>query len=641
MSTVGQIIFSGLANGALYALVGTGFGLVSRSTGIINFAQGEFVMIGAMLTAVISELGVPVGLSAVAAVALTTTISAGFYLCAIKPARRASIAQLVLITIGFSIFVRGAATTIWGAAPLATPSFSGSRPLNIAGVSILPQELWLIGTLVVVSVATAWFFQRTTIGLAMRAGASNPLGASYLGIDHQRLGFYAFLLAGMLGAIGGAVWSPIAFAQVDIGIGLGIKGFIAAALGGLTVAYGPIAGGLLLGLVESIGAGFLSSAYQDAITYTLLLLVLIFRPQGLLGKKLPATMEEKLESKLFNTLQVTSFRREDFFKLLAGLAGLIVIGYLLSGVWLTTGIFALILTIVVIGLVLLSGYCDQLSLGQGAFMMLGAYSTGYLTMQMSFPPLAAMAVGVVFAVSIAALMGKVIFRLHGYYLSMASLAVLMIALTIAREATAITGGANGLYGIPPFSIGNLKFLNDRQFYYLALVFALAALMMAMSIARSRFGRALLAMRSSESAASAYGMDVSGLKVRIFAFSAALASVAGSLYVHYLGIANPLPFGIEATIVQLTALTLGGMLSLRGAFAGAAIVTALPSLITWLGGSAATQIIAGLQYLMFGLGLMVIVVGQTNDRAMGTIEALRARIRDARVKLFGKLWEKET
>jgi len=208
--------------------------------------------------------------------------------------------------------------------------------------------------------------------------------------------------------------------------------------------------------------------------------------------------------------------------------------------------------------------------------------------------------------------GRVIFRLRGYYLSMASLGLLMIALTFAREWADITGGPNGLPGIPPLSLAGVSFFSDRFFYYLALVASLLIVAFALSLTRSRFGRALLAIRSNESAARASAVDVVAHKMRSFAFSAAVASLAGSLYVHYLGIANPIPFGIDATIAQLTALTLGGFLSLWGTYFGAAIVVTLPAIIGWIGGSSATQFVAGLEYLIFGLMLMVVVVLQSSD-----------------------------
>jgi branched-chain amino acid transport system permease protein len=622
--TVAQTIFSSLANGALYAFIGLGFGLVSRSTGVINFAQGDLAMLGAVFAAVLAQAGAPIGIAAVIAVAACAAIGGAFYPLALRPASRAGIAQLVLITIGLSILIRGAVTTVWGSDPMSVPSFTGSRPLNIFGVSVLPQELWLIGVLVVVSLGTAWFFQRTVVGLALRAGASNPLGAAFVGIDARRLGFYAFVAAGLLGGLGGAVWSPISLAQVDIGISLGLKGFTAAALGGFSTAYGPIVGGLILGLVEGFGAGFISSAYQDAITFCLLLIALIVRPQGILGVARRGSGDEKSEETLATSALSTTFSRADVYKFVVGAVVLLLLGQVLTGIWITTAIFAIITAIVVMGMVLLTGYSGQLSLGQGAFMMIGAYASGYLTVKQGWPPIAALIVGAILSAAAALALGRVIFRLRGYYLSMASFGLLMIALTFARQWADVTGGPNGLPGIAPFTIAGVKFFSDKEFYYLAVVVSLIVLLLGLSVTRSRYGRALLAIRSNESAARAYGVDVVALKMRSFAFSAAVASVAGSLYVHYLGIANPQPFGIEATIAQLTALTLGGLLSLWGSYFGSAVVVALPAIISWIGGSSATQFVAGLQFLIFGVLLICVVLVQTNERGIRLISALKAR-----------------
>ncbi len=632
--TIAQTVFSSLANGALYAFIGLGFGLVNRSAGIINFAQGDLAMLGAILTGVLARAGVPVGLAALIATLACAAIGGGFYQLALRPARRATIAQSVLITIGFAILIRGAVTTIWSAEPIPVPAFTGDKPLDLMGVSMLPQELWLIATLAFVSIATSGFFQRTVMGLALRAGASNPLGAAFVGIDHRRMGFYAFVAAGLLGGLGGAVWAPISLAQVDIGLGLGLKGFTAAALGGFATPYGPLVGGILLGLAEGFGNGFISSAYQDAITFSLLLLVLILRPQGLLGARPTGAGDEKGEEVLSGTVSATRFTRADLIRLMVGIVVLAALGQILDGVWLTTAIFAEITAIVVMGLVLLTGYCGQLSLGQGAFMMIGAYASGYLTVKEGWPALPAMAVGIVLAVLTALALGRMIFRLRGYYLSMASLGLLMIALTFARELNGITGGPNGLPGIPPLGIGGMSFFADRQFYYVGLVVSLAVLILGMSLTRSRFGRALLAIRSSESAARSCAVDVAALKTRSFAFSAAVASAAGSLYVHYLGIANPGPFGLDATIAQLTALTLGGLLSLWGAYVGSAIVVALPVVIGWLGGSSATEVVAGLQYLIFGLLLICVVLVQSNEHGSQVLARLRSwgRIQRAAAEL---------
>jgi branched-chain amino acid transport system permease protein len=502
------------------------------------------------------------------------------------------------------------------------PSFTGDMPFDIFGVSILPQEMWLIGALIIITLAIGFFFRRTILGLALRAGATNPLGASFVGIDPRILGLTAFAASGFLGALAGAIWSPISFAQVDVGLGVALKGFTAAILGGLHSNYGPILGGIVLALIESFSAGYISSAYMDSITFGLMLVMLVLRPQGLLGSALSLTKDERPEETLSTSARPTGFTTRDVAVLAILVIALIGLGLVMNGTWLTSGIFAGIMAIVVMGLVLLTGYGGQLSLGQGAFMMIGAYATGYLTVKQNWPSYGAMLVGVVLAAGVAFILGRLIFVLRGLYMSMASFGLLMISLTFAREWTDITGGPSGLPGISPLSIGGFVFTSDRANYFLIAGCSLLALLFCLSLARSRLGRALLAIRSNEPAARACGVDVTKHKLRVFAVSAALASIAGSLYGHYLGFVNPLPFGIDATIAQLTALTAGGFLSLSGAYVGSAVVIALPLVITKIAGTTSSQFSAGVQYVAFGVLLIGIVHIQTNGLSVRLSTALR-------------------
>lgn len=624
-AALGQTLFSGLANGALYAFVALGFGLVNRSTGIINFAQGDLAMLGAVMTAVMSAAGVPLILAVPIAVLACGLVSGLFYLVVLRFADGATMSQQIIITIGFSILIRGAVTSLWGTAPMAVPAFTGSAPFNVYGVSILPQSLWLISTLLLVGFAVALLFRHTMVGLALRAGAANPLGASFVGIDYRRLGLYAFIGSGLLGGIGGAVWSPIGFPQVDVGIGIGIKGFTAAVLGGIATPFGPLIGGFLFGLLEALTAGFLSSAYQQAISFGLLLLLLLVLPQGLMGGRIKRNIDVPPEETLTGGAAVTHFVWTDVAKIGVGLVVLLALGQLMQGWWITSAIFAGILAMVVMGMVLLTGYAGQLSLGQGAFMMIGAYSSAWFTMKMGWPPLAGLATGIVLAIVVALILGRVIFRLHGYVLAMASLGLLMITLTLARELVGITGGPNGTFGIPPFSIFGKAFVTDGSFYYVVAAFSLAVLLACLSVTRSQFGRALLAIRSNELAARSFGVRVSLMKGASLAFSAAAAAIGGSLYVHYLGIANPSPFDDHQTIIQLTALTLGGFLSLWGAYVGSILVIALPTMIAWVSGHSESQVVAGMQYILFGLLLIVVITAQANSQIARLIAGWRRRL----------------
>lgn len=632
--SLGQIVISGLANGALYAFVGLGFSLISRSTGIINFAQGDFAMLGAVLAGSMVSVDIPLILAVPISVLVCGLVGGGLHILAIQRAERANMAQLIIMTIGFAILIQGAVTWGWGSDPISVPAFTGSDPINLFGVTILPQQLWLVGTLGLVSILMWLFFHRTVLGLALRAGASNPMGAAFVGINHRRLGAYSFVAGGLLGGLGGAVWAPIAFAQVDIGIALGLKGFTAAALGGFGTTFGPIAGGLIFGLVESLAAGLISSAYTDAISFGLLLVVLLVRPQGLLGK-IKSGVDDHQEEVLSAGLLRTRFTRNDIIKFALAIAVLLALSMTLTAAWKTTALFAGILAIVVIGMVILTGFGGQISLGQGTFMMVGAYASGYLTLKQGWPPVAAIAFGMVFASILALLIGRFIFRLRGYYLAMASLSLLMIFQTLARELHSITGGPNGLPGIAPFNIFGAQFFTDDEVYYVIFVATVLCLMAALSITRSRVGRALLAVRSDELAARSCGANVVWLKMGAFVFAAACASLAGSLYVHYLGIANPLPFNFKSSIEHIVALTIGGFLALYGSYFGAAVVVALPSIITAIFGDADTQSGAGVKLLLFGLLLVAVIIMQSNGSARRVSDRIRRwGGRGTRVRLVG-------
>jgi branched-chain amino acid transport system permease protein len=250
---------------------------------VINFAQGEFVMIGAMSAVSLIGLGLPMPLAIAAAVGIAAIVGLLLEKIAIARAPNASVVTLIIITIGASIFLRGAAQLVWGKGIHALPPLSGERPLALLGATILPQGLWVLGVTIAIIVALSWFFGRTRLGKAMLATSHNRLAAQLVGIDTGFVLFASFGIAAALGAIAGILIAPITFTSYDAGVMLGLKGFAAAILGGLGSFPGAIAGGLALGLLESFGAGFVSSAYKDVIAFAIMLGVLFFRPDGLFG----------------------------------------------------------------------------------------------------------------------------------------------------------------------------------------------------------------------------------------------------------------------------------------------------------------------------------------------------------------------
>lgn len=286
MSQALQYLFSGLTSGAIYALAAVGFSVIYNASGVINFAQGEFIMLGGVSAALLTAAGTPLFLAVPLAVILTALV--GFLLekLAIEPAHQASPVSLIIITIGASIFLQGVAQVVFGKGQRAVPPFSGEEPVHLGGASILPQSLWMMGTALVLVLGLLWFFGRTSLGKALLATAHNRLAAQLVGIDVRRVLSASFVLSAGLGAIAGVVAAPITLTSHDVGIMIGLKGFVGATVGGLGNAMGAVAGGLLIGLAEALAAGYLSSAYKDAVPFVVILLIFSFLPRGLFGARI-------------------------------------------------------------------------------------------------------------------------------------------------------------------------------------------------------------------------------------------------------------------------------------------------------------------------------------------------------------------
>jgi len=281
-----QFVFSGLTSGAIYAMVAIGFGVVHNTMGIVNFTQVDFVSLGGMLLyGALVSAQIPMLAALPVAVAGVALAGALVELTGLRPSRSRNQLVLILLTIGLSIVLRGIMQRIWGKNPLAVPPLAGEAPLTVWGASITPQAVWILVITALAMSLLVLFFRKTTAGLAMRAVASNPTAAAVVGLRVQRVRTLSFALAGALGGLAGILVTPITTLRYDVGVLLGLKGFAAAVLGGFGSFPGAILGGIALGLLESLGAAYVSSAWKDTIAFLVLLLVLFARPHGLMGKE--------------------------------------------------------------------------------------------------------------------------------------------------------------------------------------------------------------------------------------------------------------------------------------------------------------------------------------------------------------------
>ncbi len=278
-----QFLLTGITTGSIYALVGLGFAIIYNASDVVNFAQGEFLMIGAMSAIFLHKWGLPLVVAIGVAVAIAVAVGLLLEKLAIEPARDASVVSLIIITIGASIFFRGVALLIWGKEIYGLPHFSGEEPIRIFNATILPQSIWVIvGTFLLVG-AVKYFFDHTLLGKAIRACSHNKRAAALLGIDVKKIMLLSYGLSAGLGGLAGVLVAPITYMTYDAGVMLGLKGFCAAILGGMGSSMGAVAGGLILGVIESLGTGFISSGYKDALSFFIILLILFFRPSGLFG----------------------------------------------------------------------------------------------------------------------------------------------------------------------------------------------------------------------------------------------------------------------------------------------------------------------------------------------------------------------
>src|SRR6516225_3486364 len=272
-----QFAFSGLTVGAIYALVAVGFTLIYNASDVINFAQGEFVMLGGMVTIFLGYAGIPVPLAAVIAVLVTTAVGLALYRLGIAPTREANAVTLIIITIGASIFLRGVAEIIFDKRFHSLPALFGSDPIRVGGASILPQS--------VVVLASA-FIDRTLYGKAVIATSANRMAATLVGINTRTIVGACFAISAAIGAVAGVLVTPITLTSYNVGTLLALKGFAAVMLGGIGSAIGAVVGGVLLGLFEAFAAGYFSASYKDAVAFVVILAVLFVMPQGLFGKRM-------------------------------------------------------------------------------------------------------------------------------------------------------------------------------------------------------------------------------------------------------------------------------------------------------------------------------------------------------------------
>lgn len=573
-----QIIIGGLLQGSVFAVVALGFSLVFRVTGSINLSQGAFCIVGALLMYSLEQsFGWPLALAAAGAIAATAATGLVIGAVTFVPAlSRLPVSSVLILTAGLLTFLEGLSLVIWGSQPYALPPFSGEAPITLLGVRLPTQGFWIAGTVLLIILGTWYLLMRTTLGEALRACAENPTAARLMGIDVPRMTLLSFTLAAVIAAIGGIVVAPILSFQFDTGRFFTISGFSAAAIGGLGSFAGAGAGGLVLGVAAQLAAGYISSLFANGIALGLLILTLLVRPSGLFTAKRTRREDVRDEHRVYHAI----VRLQGRGALVFGASAILVtavLPWVVPGGLMSSLVITGILFIGVLGLDVLMGYTGQVSLGQAGFMALGGYTAAILATNYGWPSLAGVAAGVLLSLACAITLALVTMRLRGHYLALATLAFGLLVDSLTVGMTETTGGPSGLVGIPSFSIGPYSFDTAVKTYYLVAALIVVLLLLLLGGIRSSFGRALQAVRTDQTAASALGVNVPRHKMAAFAISAALASLSGSLYAFYFHFLSPEMVGTQRSLEMIAMLVVGGEGTLIGALFGVALLTLLPTI----------------------------------------------------------------
>jgi branched-chain amino acid transport system permease protein len=576
MWAAGNILIGGVITGAIYALLAVGYSLIFSVSGVLNLAQGAFVAFGALVMyAFTHNAGLPLPVAFVASLAVVCAAVGIIEWTVIRPAvTQISHSSLLMMMGGLLTAFEGAAFLIWGSTPISMDQFSGSKPVTLGGLSIPSQGFWVIGAMLAAVAALSLVLMRTRLGRGLRATSENITAARLMGVPVDRMILLSFVAAAALGVIGGAVIAPLTSLDYSSMATYTNEGLIAVSLGGLGSVYGAAAGGLVLGIVEAVVSGYVSSLFSTTISLIILIGIIFFRPQGLLGRSRGRRMDvaERTAGRVYAPPKLP--RRV----MLGGSVVVVAVMAFLPDIIPSgdmravniTGIFCL----TIIGLDLLSGIAGQVSLGQAGFMAIGGYMTAILTTHYQVPTLLALLAGCGGSVLAAVVLGLVCGRLRGMYLAITTLAFGILIEGLANGLS-ITGGPSGIGGIPPLTVGSFQFDTDNSFFYLIWIVVGVALVLSFNLVRSNRGRILRAMHGDQVGARSLGLHVTRAKVVVFAISACMASIAGSLYADYFRYLSPDQVGSAESLQLITMLVIGGMGTLFGPLIGVALLTYLP------------------------------------------------------------------
>lgn len=587
---------NGLIVGNIYALLAVGLALIFGVSHLINFAHGSVYMVGAFIGwFCLTRLGLPLPVALAATVAGCALIGIAIERVGLRPLQGAARIAPLLATIGISFVLDQLAQLIFGPDPRPVPSTLPDWTLTLGSATIGSLDV-LIAVIGIGAAALLYAFLRfTRLGWAVRATAQDRDAAKQMGVDVDAVNRAVFAIACGLGGLSGLLVGMY-YNSIDPAMGFQatLKGIVALLVGGLGNVPGAIAGSLLLGLVESYGVALFGTSYRDLFAFVLLIVFLVWRPNGLFSANRRLPPEPLTGTFVSNRRALQVPPRAVVAVLLAAFALPFIVSspYLLqtlTNAW-VYGLLALSLTLV-------AGTSGQISLGHAALLLIGAYASALLSVDFGWSP----ALTILLAGALTALLGTLLvypsFRLRGHYVSIATLGIGEIVGLVVLNWDSLTRGPIGVSGIPPLSLFGWQLVDTRAVYWFTLTVLAALALVQVRLLRSHLGRTWRAIREDDVAARAYGVRPNRYKALAFACGGFTAGVAGAIAAHLYSYVNYQTFDSQVSILALTMVILGGLGNVVGAIAGAAALIGLPELFRFA---------AEYRMLIYGVVLLVLV-----------------------------------
>lgn len=596
MTTLIEQTVNGLALGSVYALIAVGLALIFGVSNLINFAQGSVFMIGAYVGWVtFTRANLPAPVAVLAVIIVTGALGLLIERLALRPLANAPRIAPLLATIGISLALDQLVQIIFSPTPQSFPNPLAAARVPIPGLSLGAIDIVIALTGLVAALALFFFLRYTKLGWAMRATAQDREAAQQMGVDVNAVNRTAFLLASVLGGIAGLLVGLL-FQTVypTMSFQAGLKGFAAVLLGGLGNVPGALVGGLLLGLVESYGVAAFGATYRNLFAFVLLYAALVWRPNGLFGRRGEAP-PEPLTGTFLPLGRPVSIPRALLAALL--LVALVVPLVTQNPYLLQVLTNAWLLALVALSVTLVTGTAGQAALGQAGFVAIGAYSSALITSRLGWPFELSLLAAVVASSLLGTLLVFPAFRLRAYYVAIATLALGEIVNQAILNGGSITNGPLGLANIAPPTLLGFEIVTAPAVYWYTLALLLLVLAVQFRLVHSSLGRTWRALREDDVAAQAFGIHLRRYKALAFAVSAAIAGLSGAFTAHMYTFINHETFTSSLSILALTMAILGGMGNILGAVLGAVLLTVLPELL---------RANADYRYLAYGLALLLLI-----------------------------------